>query len=630
MSAVLDRVLGGLENGGLESAEFVGAPKFVGKRDGYVFKNGDLGLGYYKDSRSTTTISTSRKREREYEIRAEDDEDEEDGGGPVDINKLVDQAEDIKALDVSSLKALLVKLEKKINHNQDQRIKFAKAPEKFMESELDLHAVITELSAVAASPELYPTILQTDSLTSILGLITHDNTDVSLACVSLLQEMTDSDALEGDEEAEEYIAPIIDKLIELQGLELVVLNLNRLNESNEEDAQGVYTTLALLDNLVTLRPALAALLCERTHVLKFLTERISPKKRDGEYDANKLNASELLSVLLQASPSNQSKFLLLHDVEGLETLLQALSAYRKRDPETLDEAEFVQNVTLALCAVLLQPEGRSQFCTAEGFELMVRCLKGQKFVTAAAIRVTSYATQSCREGCLRLVEAGGLKFVFPLIMGLGLPPAYSHDSGGAEKSLLSSDMDAKELSEVSSSLLCQLVLSLHDAAEHDAAERLKAKFTENNGEKALRCVELFGKAAKRLQRAERGFQRTLEAAIAAGDEETVQQYGDEDSLYELRLQAGLFALQQLASIIAFVFIFCPSLRAPLDAAIGAEGGGLQDVLAVLREWAANMDEDEDEDEGRGESKNDAAGKIKGQRRTLVTWCAALAALNSSS
>jgi beta-catenin-like protein 1 len=624
--AVLDRVLG------LDKDDFVSCPNFRGKREGYVFKNGDLGLGYYRDSRSTAT--TSRKREREYEIRAEEDDDEgeEDlGRSSIDVNKLVDQAEDIKALDVSSLKALLLKLEKKINHNQDQRIKFAKAPEKFMDSELDLHAVITELSAVAASPELYPTILQTESLTSILGLITHDNTDVSLACVSLLQEMTDSDTLEGDEEVEEYIAPIIDKLVELQGLELVVLNLNRLDESNEEDAQGVYTTLALLENLVTLRPALAALMCEKTHVLKFLTERISPKKRDGEYDANKLNASELLSVLLQASPRCQSKFLLLHDVEGLEMLLQTLAAYRKRDPESLDEAEFVQNVTLALCAVLLQPEGRSQFCAAEGFELMVRCLKGQKFVTAAAIRITSYATQSCREGCLRLVEAGGLRFVFPLIMGLGLPQAYSsHGSGGGEKSLLSSDMDAKELSEVSSSLLSQLVLSLHDATEHDAGDRLKAKFTENNGEKALRCVELFGKAAKRLQRAERGFQRTLEAAIAAGDEETVQQYGDEDSLYTLRLQTGLFALQQLASIIAFVFVFCPSLRAPLDAAIGAEGGGVQDVLAVLREWASNIDEDEDKDKDQGSGKDDPAGQRKGQRHTLISWCAALAALNSSS
>jgi hypothetical protein len=191
-------------------------------------------------------------------------------------------------------------------------------------------------------------------------------------------------------------------------------------------------------------------------------------------------------------------------------------------------------------------------------------------------------------------------------------------------------MDAKELSEVSSSLLSQLVLSLHDATEHDAGDRLKAKFTENNGEKALRCVELFGKAAKRLQRAERGFQRTLEAAIAAGDEETVQQYGDEDSLYTLRLQTGLFALQQLASIIAFVFVFCPSLRAPLDAAIGAEGGGVQDVLAVLREWASNIDEDEDKDKDQGSGKDDPAGQRKGQRHTLISWCAALAALNSSS
>lgn len=36
----------------------------------------------------------------------------------------------------------------------------------------------------------------------------------------------------------------------IQGLELLVQNLSRLDESNEEDAKGVNTTMGVLENLL--------------------------------------------------------------------------------------------------------------------------------------------------------------------------------------------------------------------------------------------------------------------------------------------------------------------------------------------------------------------------------------------
>ena len=49
--------------------------------------------------------------------------------------------------------------------------------------------------AVAASPELYSILVQTGAVSSILGMITHENTDISIATVGLLQEMTDTDTI---------------------------------------------------------------------------------------------------------------------------------------------------------------------------------------------------------------------------------------------------------------------------------------------------------------------------------------------------------------------------------------------------------------------------------------------------
>lgn len=624
---VLDRVLDLPQHGSVNNnTAFIASGSFKGKREGYVFKMGANGVGYYLDKHPSNQPTGSRKREREYEIKVNDED--EDGtdtrgskigrtGNKIDISKLVDEAEDIKPLNNASLKLLLFQLEKKINNNQQQRIKYAHAPEKFMESEMELHAAINDLYSVAASPELYSALLQADSMTTILGLITHENSDVSLASVGLLQEMTDTEALEGEEH---FFFPLLDKLVELQGLELVVLNLSRLDESNDEDAQGVFTTLTLIENLITLRPGIATLVCERTHILKFLAERIQPKT----HDANKLYSSELLSILLQSAASNQKKFLLLQDVDGMEIVLQSLALYRKSDPSSPEEAEVVQNLFLSLCALLMSSEGQNQFRSAEGFELMVRFLKEQKFAAAGSIKAINFAILNNGANCLHFVKAGGLRYAFPLLMGIGLPKAYM-DAGKSSRGdssqglTLTHDTSKKEVLEIGTAIVGQLVLFLYNCNELDASTRLLGKFVEDSHEKLLKCVEMFGKTAIKLQNSDRGIQIALENAIAAGDEEAVEEYMDEDALYEARLAGGLYMLQQLAFILGYVYITDSTTRSLLDDRMEAEGGSMQDILAVLREWAGNMAVSDDNAEGGVEGR--AMGST--QRQTVILWCAAL-------
>jgi beta-catenin-like protein 1 len=228
-----------------------------------------------------------------------------------------------------SLQQLLVSFEKKINKNQKMRMKHADEPLKFMESELELHAELKELYAVAASPELYPVIVEAGSVASILGMITHENTDISIEAVGLIQEMTDVDAIQEEESAMAFI----DALLKNQGLELIVQNLSRLDEANDEDAQGVYNSMAIIENLIELKPEVATLICEKTHILKFLLLRLKVKK----FDANKLYCSEILSILLQSGEENQKRVCNLQGMDGMEALLQTIAQYRKKDPASLDE-----------------------------------------------------------------------------------------------------------------------------------------------------------------------------------------------------------------------------------------------------------------------------------------------------
>ena len=102
-----------------------------------------------------------------------------------DIDRMLDEAEaNIEPLDANSLKQLLLSFEKKITKNLKMRMKHSEEPEKFMESELELHAEINELYSVAASPELYPTFVEAGSVNSILG-----GMKLSCGCAVFLTEV---------------------------------------------------------------------------------------------------------------------------------------------------------------------------------------------------------------------------------------------------------------------------------------------------------------------------------------------------------------------------------------------------------------------------------------------------------
>lgn len=56
-----------------------------------------------------------------------------------------------------------------------------------MESEIELNEAVEELHVVATVPELYPALVELGTVKTLLSLLSHDNTDISIAVVDLLQ-----------------------------------------------------------------------------------------------------------------------------------------------------------------------------------------------------------------------------------------------------------------------------------------------------------------------------------------------------------------------------------------------------------------------------------------------------------
>lgn len=56
-----------------------------------------------------------------------------------------------------------------------------------MESEFELNDAVEELHVVATVPELYPVLVELGTVKSLLSLLSHDNTDIAIATVDLIQ-----------------------------------------------------------------------------------------------------------------------------------------------------------------------------------------------------------------------------------------------------------------------------------------------------------------------------------------------------------------------------------------------------------------------------------------------------------
>merc|ERR1719509_234557 len=256
------------------------------------------------------------------------------------IAELVDSGETLEnvQLDETGVKRILLNFEKKVLKNQELRIKFLDQPEKFMESEMELHDAVQELHNIATVPEHYPILVDLNSVPSLLGLLSHENTDISVGVVDLLQELTDVDAMTGSEEG---ASSLIQALLDNQVCALLVSNLDRLDEMVREEADGVHNSLAIVENIVEFRPEVCKEVA--TQGTGFLTWLVNKLKVKVPFDGNKLYSSEILSILLQNEPENRQ---IIGEMEAIDSLLQQLAYYKRHNPNTSEEAELMEN----LCA----------------------------------------------------------------------------------------------------------------------------------------------------------------------------------------------------------------------------------------------------------------------------------------
>ncbi|XP_069383212.1 beta-catenin-like protein 1 [Paralichthys olivaceus] len=480
------------------------------------------------------------------------------------LEKLMDQDEDepeAELVDESSVKKMILTFEKRSYKNQELRIKFPDNPEKFMESELDLNDIIQEMHVIATMPDLYHLLVELNSVHSLLGLLSHENTDVAIAVVDLLQELTDIDTLQESEEGAEVL---IDALLEGQVVALLVQNMERLDEQVKEEADGIYNTLAIIENMAEFRPGLCAEAAQQG-LMQWLLKRIKAKI---PFDANKLYCSEILAILLQNNDNTRE---LLGEMDGIDVLLQQLSVFKRHNPSTAEEQEMMENLFNALCSCLMLSSNRDRFLRGEGLQLMNLMLREKKMSRTSALKVLDHGMigPEGADNCHKFVDILGLRTIFPLFMKT---PKKMKKTGASEK-------EHEEH-------VCSIIASMLRNLKSQQRSRLLTKFTENDCEKVDRLMELHFKYLEAVQQADKRIEGEKHEMVRRGE---ILDDSMEDEFYLRRLDAGLFVLQLICYIMVEISNSGISqLQQRVHQILNLRGGSVKVVRHIMREYAESI------------------------------------------
>lgn len=113
-------------------------------------------------------------------------------------------------------------------------------------------------------------------------------------------------------------------------LELIVINVKRMDESIPEEAQGVFNTLTLVENLTEIDPKVSELLSERTDFFEWILKRLQKP----EFDNNKQYASEILAITLQNSKGQRLLFVFVFPFWILILFLLLPSTLQRQQAES--------------------------------------------------------------------------------------------------------------------------------------------------------------------------------------------------------------------------------------------------------------------------------------------------------
>lgn len=286
------------------------------------------------------------------------------------------------------------------------------------------------------------------------------------------------------------------------------------------------TRKGIIENLAS-RHAILVTIGMKTKIISWLLKRV--RRQEQRVGQNKQYAAELLQILVQSSTENRKG---VAKVNGVDVILQILSAYRRKDPARgFPEEEFVENLFGCLTCVVSEWEGKMKFVEAEGVELCLLMITEGMMSKPRALRLLDHALQGQQSGLVgeKLVDRAGLKSIFSMLM----------KKVSRELRLPQGTVDFEQQDGQTREHLLGIIAALLQWLPANSGERIRllAKFVEKDYQKIDRLLEI---------------RKIYAARVAVVDDEIQEERNilentdiesSEIDWLSRRLEAGLFCLQ---------------------------------------------------------------------------------------
>ena len=556
--------------------EFIPSREWKGSRLGYYFgTTKEHGLGYHLDhnARHSNQHQPTRKRARidtsknQIKILSADEL-------LKDAENSVDPHSKIINLTIKGVKQACLSLQKAMAKNSLERAQHLDSPEDYMESELVLHEQIQSLSAIASTPTLYTTLIEEGILQEFCTLLSHENTDIATTVIQILVEWLDP-TLEGVYDLAERVASDCS--------DLIVANLGRLNIDEEEEKEAIENIFTLVENMIEFNVMDVA----RTNLVPWLFQHLSEVRatevlalvfQQGSVHTVYPDLSRLppfTSALMEEDGTKEASTL-----DGLELILQTIAKYRKKQPESENQVEYLENIcTIMASGLAFSPQNVNKFLEGQGLELVLRCIREKVHSGGVALQLLDVRSKAC---CEHLVVAGGLKALFPLFMGKSIPkPAPCSDAGQGLKKARKEWLLRLEQNLIH--IIYNWTRFLDKDSPDDALERLLVKFIENDHEKCDHLVELLLQYDQQTRMAEFDFFRS-------DVEENMSKEEVEMAVIEAKLSGGGDFFNRLGAIAAFCCVHSKRCHTHILSQLTLQKSGIGIVKTALKDFISVLED----------------------------------------
>ncbi|KAF2638174.1 DUF1716-domain-containing protein [Massarina eburnea CBS 473.64] len=476
--------------------------------------------------------------------------------------------------DSAWLRKLALTFEKKASKNSSLRAKYEDDVTKFMESEGDLDEAIKGLSILTEHSELYEEFAKNAAATKLVELLAHENTDIAIAAIEIISELTDEDVEAGQEQWDALVTAFLDADL----LGLLISNFARFNEGDAADASGVYHSLSVLENLLS-QPTNTDMIGRETKLLTWLLNRIQEQEKPTTQ--NKQYASEILSILTQSSRPNRKRVI---EANGVEIIMTQLAPYRRDDPEKESaEEEYMENMFNCLSSLVDEPDGKTKFADAEGVELCLLMVRDGKTSKSRSLKVLDHACGYAESSPLEETRTNGNssgkgKEAVPDVTNTAAPICDTLVSARGLKPLFSTFTKTKKHDPSTTEHILGIFASLLRSlpGNSDSRFRVLAKFLEKDYEKIKKLITLRRDYAARVD----VFDRKLaDQKRGLGKEE--QEQVDAAYMGE-RLDEGLFCLEKVDAVLAWLVAEDDGAKAAIVKGLGERDESLKDVRKTLQ------------------------------------------------